>query len=66
MSLLRLAREVPNVATAVIEGLICKGKCYSALIQILGTRTVSERLRQLLVILSVANGWHEDGKIIIN
>jgi CRP-like cAMP-binding protein len=63
MSLQRLVREIPDVAVAVIEGLISKGKCYSALIQMLGTRTVSERLRQLLVILAETNGRHENGKI---
>jgi len=65
MSIRRLVREVPDVAIAVIEGLISKGKCYSALIQMLGTRTVSERLRQLLVILADTNGRHENGKIVI-
>lgn len=65
-SLLRLVREVPDVAIAVIEGLISKGKCYSALIQMLGTRTVSERLRQLLVILADTNGRKEGSKIVID
>ncbi|MDA9865234.1 Crp/Fnr family transcriptional regulator [bacterium] len=66
MSLQRLVREIPDVAVAVIEGLVNKGKCYSALIQMLGTRSVSERLRQLLVILADTYGRHEDGKIIID
>lgn len=65
-SIQRLVREVPDVAIAVIEGLISKGKCYSALIQMLGTRSVSERLRQLLLILADTNGRHEMGKIIID
>lgn len=66
MSLRRLVREIPDVAIAVIEGLISKGKCYSALIQMLGTRSVSERLRQLLVILADTNGRHERGNIVID
>ncbi len=66
MSLQRLVREIPDVAVAVIEGLVNKGKCYSALIQMLGTRSVSERLRQLLVILADTYGRHENGKIIID
>ena len=41
----------PNLAVALIEGLVSKGKAYSALIQMLGTRSVSERLQQLLLIL---------------
>lgn len=66
MNMQKLVREIPDVAFAVIEALVNKGKCYSALIQMLGTRTVSERLRQLLVILADTYGRHEDGKIIID
>lgn len=61
-----LVREVPDVAVAVINGLVNKGKCYSALIQMLGTRTVSERLRQLLVILAETYGRHEQGCTVID
>lgn len=46
-----LVYQVPDVAIALIEGLVNKGKAYSALIQMLGTRSVSERLQQLLLIL---------------
>lgn len=66
MSLQRLVREVPDVALAVINGLVNKGKCYSALIQMLGTRSVSERLRQLLLILAETYGRHEGGQAIID
>lgn len=66
MSLQRLVREVPDVAIAVINGLVNKGKCYSALIQMLGTRTVSERLRQLLLILAETYGRHENGCVVID
>ena len=65
-SLQRLVREIPDVAVAVINGLVNKGKCYSALIQMLGTRTVSERLRQLLVILAETYGRRENGRVIID
>lgn len=65
-SLQRLVREIPDVAVGVITGLVNKGKCYSALIQMLGTRTVSERLRQLLVILAETYGRHHKGQIIID
>ena len=61
----RLVREIPDIAIAVIDGLVYKGKCYSALIQMLGTRSVSERLEQLLVILASAQGIHENNEIII-
>ena len=66
MSLQKLVREIPDVAIAVIHGLIAKGKCYSALIQMLGTRTVSERLRQFLLILADTSGRHEGSKIVID
>lgn len=66
MSLQKLVREIPDVAIAVIHGLIAKGKCYSALIQMLGTRSVSERLRQFLVILADTQGRHEGSTIVID
>ena len=65
-SLQKLVREVPDVAVAVIHGLIAKGKCYSALIQMLGTRSVTERLRQFLVIFADTHGRHEGKAIIID
>ncbi|MDB2407903.1 Crp/Fnr family transcriptional regulator [Jannaschia sp.] len=64
-SLRKLVRTQPEVAIAVIEGLVAKGKCYSALIQMLGTRSVAERLRQFLVILADANGHQEGNSVII-
>jgi len=66
MSMQKLVREVPDAAIAVIHGLIAKGKCYSALIQMLGTRSVSERLRQFLLILADAQGRHEGRAIVID
>ncbi|MEM6888105.1 MAG: Crp/Fnr family transcriptional regulator [Pseudomonadota bacterium] len=65
-NLQKLVREVPDFAVAVINGLVNKGKCYSALIQMLGTRTVSERLRQLLVILAETYGRHEKNCTVID
>lgn len=46
------AMKLPAVAIALIDGLVAKGKCYSALVQMLGTRSVTERLAQLLIVLS--------------
>jgi CRP/FNR family transcriptional regulator, cyclic AMP receptor protein len=51
-----LAATVPAIAMALIDGLVAKGKCYSALVQMLGTRSVTERLAQLLLILASADG----------
>lgn len=66
MVLRNLVEEIPAVALRLIDGLIAKGNCYSALIQMLGTRTVSERLEQLLVILASTHGRHEGDAILID
>ncbi len=50
-----LASTIPGIALALIEGLVTKGKCYSALVQMLGTRSITERLAQLLIILATAD-----------
>ena len=44
-----LLPQVPNLAVGLIEGLTFKGKCYSALAQMLGTRSITERLAHLLL-----------------
>lgn len=51
-----LAATVPAIAIALIDGLVARGKCYSALVQMLGTRSVTERLAQLLLILASTDG----------
>jgi len=48
-NLRKLVVEVPSLAIGLIEGLAFKGKCYSALAQMLGTRSITERLAQLLL-----------------
>jgi CRP/FNR family transcriptional regulator, cyclic AMP receptor protein len=55
----------PSFAFCIIEGLIAKGKCYSALAQMLGTRSVVERLTQLLIILAENYGRRERNRLII-
>ncbi len=50
-SIRNLVLSNPNFALCLIEGLVAKGKCYSAIAQMLGTRSVLERLAQLLLIL---------------
>jgi CRP-like cAMP-binding protein len=61
-----LAHTVPAVAIALIEGLVAKGKCYSALVQMLGTRSVTERLAQLLMILATVDQQTADGPLIVD
>ncbi|BAM88181.1 conserved hypothetical protein [Bradyrhizobium oligotrophicum S58] len=60
-----LVAEMPNLAVGLIEGLSFKGKCYSALAQMLGTRSITERLAHLLLHLVDLYGVDDpDGKVI--
>lgn len=51
-----LVKSLPNLALGVIDGLVHKGKCYSELLQILGTRSVKGRLAHLLMTLATRYG----------
>src|ERR1700749_5328175 len=57
-----LAAEIPNLAIGLIEGLTFKGKCYSALAQMLGTRSITERLAHVLPHLFDLYGLKEHGR----
>lgn len=60
-----LAAEIPNLAIGLIEGLTFKGKCYSALAQMLGTRSITQRLAHLLLHLVELYGVKDaDGTVI--
>lgn len=61
----RLIETQPGFALCLIEGLVAKGKCYSALVQMLGTRSVVERLTQLLVILAENHGRRDGNRLVI-
>lgn len=61
-----LAETLPSVALALIDGLVAKGRCYSALVQMLGTRSVTERLAQLLLILAELNGHSDGAKLVVD
>lgn len=52
-------------ALGVVDGLIFKGKCYSALAQMLGTRSAGARLRHLLANLAELYGVPEPGGIAV-
>ncbi len=62
----RLAERVPQVALALIDGLVAKGKCYSALVQMLGTRSAAERLTLLLEIMAETYGRPTEEGILID
>jgi len=52
----RLMREIPNLAIGLVEALEHKGKCYSAMIHMLGTRSAAERLAQMLLLMADRDG----------
>ena len=55
----RMVLTIPALAIGIIEGLTFKGQCYSALAQMLGTRSPTERLAQLLLHLMNLYGVDE-------
>jgi len=63
--LYRLMEQMPRLAIGIVEGLVQKGKCYSALVHMLGTRSVIERLAQLLVILADTDGQETADGVMI-
>lgn len=48
-----LVEEIPNLAVNLLDGLVGKARFYSQVLQMLGTRSVLERLACLLLTLSV-------------
>src|ERR1700742_705975 len=60
-----LATEIPNLAIGLIEGLTFKGKCYSALAQMLGTRSITQRLAHLLLHLMNLYGVEDPDGVVI-
>ncbi|HZP75493.1 MAG TPA: Crp/Fnr family transcriptional regulator [Pseudolabrys sp.] len=64
-ALRNLVMQIPALGIGIIEGLAFKGKCYSALVQMLGTRSITERLAQLLLHLVDAYGVEESSGVLI-
>jgi CRP/FNR family transcriptional regulator, cyclic AMP receptor protein len=61
-----LAREVPDLALGLIDALVFKARCYSSLAQMLGTRSLAQRLAQLLLHLAHTYGvGGDDGREIV-
>jgi CRP/FNR family cyclic AMP-dependent transcriptional regulator len=57
--------KIPALALGIIEGLSFKGRCYSSLAQMLGTRSPTERLAHLLLHLMDLYGVEERGGTLI-
>jgi CRP/FNR family transcriptional regulator, cyclic AMP receptor protein len=64
-ALRRLALESPTLAVALLDALAFKARCYAAMAQMLGTRSVTERLQRLLVLLASIYGTSEGREILI-
>jgi len=62
----QLMTALPGLAAGLVEGLVFKGKCYSALLQMLGTRSVLQRLAQLLLTLCELDGHDTADGILID
>lgn len=61
-----LVREVPDIAVAIVEALSFKVQWLSQLVQLLGTRSVADRLALLLDTLCELYGTEDDDGIVID
>ncbi len=61
-----LMAQIPDLALGMVEALVYKGRCFSSLVQLLGTRSVSGRLSQILVALCDSYGIPEGNGIVID
>ena len=65
VALRRIIVQMPALAINVIEGLSFKGRCYSGIAQMLGTRSATERLAHMLLLLAELYGITEERGIVI-
>jgi CRP/FNR family cyclic AMP-dependent transcriptional regulator len=66
VSLRTLCERIPNLAIGLIEAMVFKGRCYSAMAQMLGTRSAGERLNRVLLLLSEMYGSATEQGVAIN
>ena len=64
-ALRELAASIPDLALGLIDALAFKARCYSAVAQMLGTRSIAERLSQLLFFLASTYGIEEPNGVFI-
>ncbi len=55
-----LCLRIPNLAIGLIEAMGFKGRCYSAMAQMLGTRSAGERMTQVLLLLAEMYGQRSE------
>ena len=58
--------QIPALALGIIEALEFKGKCFSVVIQMLGTMNVAERLGQALKTIADIHGQQTDEGIVLS
>jgi CRP/FNR family transcriptional regulator, cyclic AMP receptor protein len=63
--LYKMIIKIPALAIGIIEGLSFKGRCYSSLAQMLGTRSPTERLAHLVLHLVDLYGVEERRGVLI-
>lgn len=66
VSLRSLCERIPNLAIGLIEAMVFKGRCYSAMAQMLGTRSAGERLNRVLLLLAEMYGVSTEQGVAIN
>ncbi|WP_027573886.1 Crp/Fnr family transcriptional regulator [Bradyrhizobium sp. WSM1743] len=64
-TLRELALQSATIAVALLDALAFKARCYSAMAQMLGTRSVTERLQRLLIFLSNIYGSQHGREIVL-
>lgn len=62
----RLMTEIPNLAVGLVEALEHKGRCYSTMIHMLGTRSAAERLAQMLLLMAERDGRRTNFGIVVS
>lgn len=62
----RRMERSPRLAVALVEALVHKGRCFSALIHMLGTRSAAERLAQLLVLMAEMDGRRKPEGVVVS
>ena len=61
----RLALGLASIAVALLDALSFKARCYSAMAQMLGTRSATEQLEHLLMFLAAVYGLKEPSGTVI-
>jgi CRP/FNR family transcriptional regulator, cyclic AMP receptor protein len=61
----QLALSSGAIAVALLDALSFKARCYTAMAQMLGTRSATERLEHLLAFLATVYGLKEAGGTVI-